>query len=67
MIAETLVYAVLVYALLGVIFAIFFLVRGVERVDSQTAGTGILFRLLLLPGATALWPLLLKKYARRSR
>ncbi|MBX9599842.1 MAG: hypothetical protein K2X35_02520 [Bryobacteraceae bacterium] len=64
MIAEWVVYGAFAYAACGLVFAIAFLTRGVEQLDPQTRGTGIGFRLLLLPGTAALWPLLLSKWMR---
>jgi hypothetical protein len=52
------------YAALGVIFAIAFLVRGVSRIDAHAAGAGSGFRLMIFPGVVALWPLLLSRWIR---
>lgn len=52
------------YAACGVLFAIAFVMKGVERVDSQAHGAPLGFRLLILPGAAALWPLLLRRWMR---
>lgn len=46
---------------LGLGFAIWFVTRGVHRIDPLTRHTGIAFRLLILPGSALLWPYLLKK------
>lgn len=62
--AEWVVGLALAYIAFGLAFAIAFLTRGVQRLDPQTRGTGIGFRLLLLPGTAALWPLLLRKWVR---
>ena len=50
------------YALIGVIFAIAFVWVGAKKVDPQTIGSGMGFRLLLLPGVAAFWPLLLRRW-----
>ena len=50
--------ALALYALLGVVFAIAFVARGASRVDPAAAATPLGFKLLLLPGVAALWPLL---------
>ncbi len=51
------------YAVLGVVFAIPFVLAGVGRIDpaARTGTRG--FRLLILPGVAALWPLLLYRWA----
>jgi hypothetical protein len=46
------------YALAGVVFAALFLPRAVARMDHGVAGAPWTLRLMLLPGAAALWPLL---------
>lgn len=49
------------YCLLGVLFGIFFLLKGYKAIDSSADGAGIGVRLMWLPGAVALWPLLMAK------
>lgn len=50
------------YAASGFAFAIAFVFYGVERIDSAAKGSSLMFRLLIFPGAVALWPLLLKRW-----
>lgn len=45
----------------GALFALHFVVRGVDRLDAAARSAGFLFRLFLFPGAAALWPLLLMR------
>lgn len=52
----------LVYLLLGSLFAIFFLISGVEKIDPAAHRSGLGFRLIIFPGTVALWPILLKKW-----
>ena len=50
------------YVLAGVLFGISFVLRGVARVD-PVARTGTWgFRLIILPGVIALWPMLLLRW-----
>jgi hypothetical protein len=58
-----LVYALIAYAGVGLAFAVVF-VWFVERLDSEAKGAGIGFRLLILPGVAAFWPLLLQRWVR---
>jgi len=51
-----------VYFILGLIFSAAFLTKGIGKVDASTHGASIGFKLLLLPGCTALWPVLLIKW-----
>jgi hypothetical protein len=64
---ETLVtacgYVLTTYVGLGLLFALAFVWVGVERLDAQAQGAGIGFRLLILPGVVAFWPLLLRRWA----
>jgi hypothetical protein len=64
--AEYLVLAILVYGLIGLAFAIVFVSAGVQKIDSQAAGSSIGFRLVILPGVVAFWPFLLKRWIRRG-
>jgi hypothetical protein len=52
------------YLAIGLLFALAFAARGVERVDSAARGAGWGFRVLILPGAAALWPWLAVRWAR---
>ena len=52
------------YALVGLVFAGFFVSRGVQKLDSEAKGAGVGFRLLILPGAAAFWPMLLARWVR---
>ena len=50
-----------VYVVAGVLFAAVFVARGIERIDAAAVGAGIGFRLIVFPGAAALWPVLLRR------
>ncbi len=54
----------LVYLLAGILFAVFFLVKGIEKTDSASHGSGWGFRLIIFPGTVALWPVLLIKWGK---
>jgi hypothetical protein len=56
--------AVEVYLAVGVIFALAFVSFGIARVDPSAAGSSVWFRMLVVPGAVALWPLLLSRWVR---
>ena len=60
---------VVIYASAGLLFGAWFVWAGVQRLDEQAVGAGVGFRLLILPGAAALWPLIVWKCvaARRGR
>jgi len=46
----------------GLLISFFFLARGLSQIDEGTRGTGIGFRLIILPGMIVFWPVLLKKW-----
>ena len=50
------------YFALGLIFAGPFVLKGVERVDPAAKGAKWRFKVLLIPGVMAFWPLLLKRW-----
>lgn len=60
--AKAIVYALAVYASLGLAFAVPFVWLGVQRLDSEAEGSGIGFRLLILPGVAAFWPMFLHRW-----
>lgn len=64
--ATILVNIFLVYLALGLVFALAFSFRGVNQVDEGAVGASIWFRLLLLPGTIAFWPVLLRKWIRQG-
>lgn len=50
------------YAAVGVLFGLAFVITGVTRLDPAARGTSVAFRVLILPGAAALWPFLLLRW-----
>jgi len=56
---------VVAYLAVGILFGIFFAASGAARLDSAAIGSPITFRILTIPAATALWPLLLVKLLRK--
>ncbi len=62
--ATVLVYAVLAYAAAGVAFALPFVWIGAARIDPAAAHATFGFRVLVLPGAAALWPILFVRWLR---
>ena len=62
-IAGWLVTALGVYAGLGLLFGVAFITRGAARIDPQAVGGSWGFRLAILPGVVALWPLVARRWA----
>lgn len=67
MIAEAVLVLAMAYAGSGLLFGIAFVTIGVATVDAAARGSSIAFRLFILPGTIALWPLLAVKWLRASR
>ena len=57
-------YAAGLYTAMGLVLACAFLTRGISIVDPVSKGSGIGFRLIILPGVAALWPVLLTRWIR---
>ena len=57
--------ALAAYGGLGLLFAMAFVVAGAPRIDPAARGMPWSVRLLLVPGAAALWPLMLFKWVAR--
>lgn len=60
--ASLLVGLLSLYLSLGLAFAVVFAWRGVDLVDPMARGASWGFRLLILPGSTLFWPLLLVRW-----
>ena len=63
--AHWVVMALALYAGAGVLFALWFVSTAIHRMDPAAAGSSLAFRLLMFPGAAALWPFLLARYRGR--
>jgi len=59
--AEGLIMALQIYAGIGAVVAVAFLLIGVDRIDPSARGS-YLFRVMLIPGVVGLWPLVLRRW-----
>lgn len=50
------------YLVAGLLFGVAFVARGLGRVDRGASGATLGFRLIVLPGVVALWPLLMRRW-----
>ena len=55
------------YFTAGLVFAIPFVIFGVQRVDPAAHGWAVGFRILIIPGVTLFWPLLATRLLRGKR
>jgi hypothetical protein len=62
MIAEPLLVAAGIYLIAGLVFAIPFVLVGVNRIDPHAAHGSWGFRVLIIPGTIFLWPLLARRW-----
>ena len=62
MIAAAFLIALGAYLVCGLVFAIPFALLGVRRIDPHAAHGSWGFRLLIIPGTMALWPLFLRRW-----
>lgn len=54
------IYAVMLYIIVGVLFAIGFFFKGYKAIDPGATNTPLMVRLMWVPAAFILWPLILK-------
>lgn len=59
--------AVGAYALVGAVFAVAFVLRGAALMDTAVRASPVHVRAVLVPGAVALWPLLLRRWMRLTK
>ncbi len=57
-----LLYGLALYVLVGLVTAVTFVIFGVTQVLPHSATVSVGARILLLPGATALWPYVLLRW-----
>jgi len=62
MIAATSLILLAAYLACGLVFAIPFALVGVKQIDPHAAHGSWGFRILIVPGTMALWPLLLRRW-----
>jgi hypothetical protein len=62
MIAAALLITLGVYLASGFVFAVPFVIGGVGKIDPHAAHGSWGFRLLIIPGTMALWPVLLRRW-----
>jgi hypothetical protein len=65
--AEIIVYASFIYLGLGVLFALWFVAFGVEKLDEAARGTGVGFRFIIFFGSVAFWILLAWRIAKGAK
>ncbi len=65
-IATWLVNVLAIYAVIGTVFAVAFVWKGAGKIDPAAADGTLGFRLLIIPGTIALWPILARRWLHRA-
>ena len=55
------------YFAVGLLFAIAFILKGLGKVDIAASDTGIVFKLLIVPGLMVLWPFFIYKWIKSTQ
>jgi len=66
-IVEPVLIIILIYLLLGVLFVIPFLMKGLTRVDESAHRATIGFKIIIIPGVIVFWPVLLSKWVKNFK
>lgn len=61
-IAELILWIALAYAACGLLVGLSFVLFGAERIDPAVRAAPRMFRCIILPGAAALWPIIVVKW-----
>jgi len=67
MLLQILLILVALYLTCGFVFMIPFIIKGVDVVDEGARGSGIGFRIIIIPGVIVFWVVLLKKWIKIKR
>ena len=65
--AEIVLIIVAVYLLVGVLFVIPFLMKGLNKIDEGAHGSTIGFKIIIIPGVIVFWPVLLKRWVKNLK
>jgi len=63
--ATVIVSVVGIYLALGMVFAILFVLRGAGKIDPSASKGSWGFKIIIIPGVAALWPLMAWRWVKR--
>ncbi|MEM9487153.1 MAG: hypothetical protein AAGA83_26065 [Cyanobacteria bacterium P01_F01_bin.116] len=66
-VVEWMIKVIRAYVFAGLVFAIPFLLFGIQQVDPDTKGWNIGFRIIIIPGLCVFWPLFAVRWLRGKR
>ena len=59
--------AIMIYLLLGLVFALAFVTKGAGKIDEAAQESGPGFKIIIIPGTMVFWPVLLKKWLKATK
>jgi len=66
MLIDIILWLAAAWLICGLLFAIPFVIKGVNAVDEGAHGSSTGFRIIIIPGVMVFWPLLLKKWRKAT-
>jgi hypothetical protein len=63
---EVLLIIAAIYLVLGVLFVIPFLMKGLNKIDEGAHGSTIGFKIIIIPALIVFWPVLLSKWMKKK-
>ena len=63
---EILLIIAVIYLVLGVLFVIPFLMKGLNKIDEGAHGSTIGFKIIIIPGVIVFWPVLLSIWMKKT-
>ena len=67
LIISTILFVVALFLLCGMVFTVFFIARGLQKIDEGVSGSSWGFRIIIIPGCILFWPVLLKKWRKATK
>lgn len=67
LVLEIILWMITLYLACGLVFAIPFVLKGVEEIDEGARGSTWGFKLIIIPATTVFWPLLLRKWIKGKK
>jgi hypothetical protein len=67
MLVEILFLIIAIYLLLGFVFGLAFMAKGITKIDEAAKGSSISFRIIIFPGMMVFWPVLLRKWIKDAK
>lgn len=61
-IITSILFVVALYSIIGVLFSLIFIWKGLIKTDPSAKGSGVLFKFLIFPGLIIFWPLFMRKW-----